>query len=313
VEFVVHHYFRFATSNEKTRRIISMTKVFRFVAMSAIGAALTAFSIASAQTYTTVDFPSAVTTTLNGGPNPQGTSVGTYTDTLTVTHGFTLTKKDVFTSFDPPGSTSTTPNFITPQGVIVGGFLDSTGTSHGFILDNGQYTTVNFPAAAGTVLTGRNPSGEMTGFSCVVASCASGITHSFTVSKKGTFNSFDPPGAVSSTASTVNPSGAVVGAYTDSAGTTHGYLLFHNTFATIDFPGATLTFAGGNNPEGDIIGEYIDTAGVAHSFLLRNGAFTSFDPPGAVASDASGINPGGIIVGLFVDSSGAVHGFIRTP
>jgi hypothetical protein len=33
---------------------------------------------------------------------------------------FRVNKKDVFTSFDPPGSTSATPNFINPQGVIVG-------------------------------------------------------------------------------------------------------------------------------------------------------------------------------------------------
>jgi hypothetical protein len=71
-----------------------MTKVFRFVAICVIGVALTVFSIASAQTYTTIDFPSAVTNTLNGGPNPQGTSVGSYTDTSNVIHGFTLTKKD---------------------------------------------------------------------------------------------------------------------------------------------------------------------------------------------------------------------------
>ncbi len=85
----------------------------------------------------------------------------------------------------------------------MGSYVDSGGVSHGFILDNGQYTTVNFPGANGTVLTGLNPSGEMTGFSCVVASCATRPFHSFTVSKHGTFTGFDPPGAVSSTASTV--------------------------------------------------------------------------------------------------------------
>jgi hypothetical protein len=132
-----------------------MTNVVRFVATCTIGIALATFSIASAQTYTTIDFPGAVTTTLNGGPNPQGTSVGTYTDTSNVIHGFTLTKKDVFTSFDPPGSTGTTPNFITPQRVIVGGHLDATGASHGFIPDNGQYTTIDFPGANGTVLQER--------------------------------------------------------------------------------------------------------------------------------------------------------------
>ena len=296
-----------------------MTKVFHLMAACTISVVLATSSIAPAQTYTTIDFPGAFATTLNGGPDPQGTSVGTYTLTATSpgTHGFTLSKTGVFTSFDPPGSTSTTPNFITPQGVIVGGYLDAGGASHGFILENGAYTTLDFPGAAGTQLTGRNPAGAMTGFSCSVASCAgaNNITHSFTVSKKGAFAGFDPPGAVSSTASTVNPSGAIVGAYADANGVTHGYLLYHRKFASIDFPGSLFTFAGGNNPEGDIVGAYSFTqnATVLHSFLLRNGAFTSFDPPGAVFSDASGINPGGTIVGIFVDAGGAVHGFVRTP
>ena len=98
-----------------------MIKVFRFVAVCTISVAFATLSIAWGQTYTTVDFPGAIATTLNGGPNPQGTSVGSWTDAAGVTHGFALTKKGVFTSFDPPGSTLTTPNFISPQGVIVGG------------------------------------------------------------------------------------------------------------------------------------------------------------------------------------------------
>ena len=96
-----------------------MTTASRFLAMCAISVALATWSIASAQTYTTVDFPGAVLTTLNGGPNPQGTNIGSYTDTGGITHGFML-QKGVFTSFDPPGSVTTTPNWISPQGVIVG-------------------------------------------------------------------------------------------------------------------------------------------------------------------------------------------------
>ena len=294
-----------------------MIKAFQFLAICTITIAFATFSIALAQTYTTVDFPGATATTLNGGPNPQGTSVGSYT-TSGVTHGFTLTKKGVFTSFDPPGSTLTTPNFISPQGAIVGAYNDSSGVSHGFVLNGGKYTTLDFAGAAGTTLTGLNPSGEMSGFSCSDPACGTtgnpSTNHSFVVSKKGVFTSFDPPGAVSSTASTVNPSGAVVGAYTDSGAVGHGYLRYHGTFTTIDFPGATFTFAGGGNPEGDIIGLYT-AAGVNHSFLLSNGAFTSFDPPGTgpLGSDAAGVNPGGVIVGLYFDSLGVLHGFIRTP
>src|SRR5215471_2666832 len=118
----------------------------------------------------------------------------------------------------------------------------------------------------------------MSGFYCAsVALCDGGTFHSFTVSKKSAFASFDPPGAVSSLAGPVNPSGAVVGAYTDSGGVLHGYLQYHGRFATIDFPGATSTLAGANNPQGDIVGQYTDAAGAIHAFLLSNGVFTSFD------------------------------------
>lgn len=191
-----------------------MHKVFRFLAICTISFASATLSIAWAQTYTTYDYPGAIATTLNGGPSPQGTSVGSWTDSGGITHGFTLTKHGVATSFDPPGSTLTTPNFISPQETIVGGYNDAGGVSHGFVLSGGQYTIVNFPGANGTTLSGINPSGKISGFSCSDPACGTTgnatTNHSFVVSKHGEFTSFDPPGAVSSQASTVNPSGAVV-------------------------------------------------------------------------------------------------------
>src|ERR1700748_299958 len=147
-----------------------MIKAFRPMAICAISVAFATSSIASAQSYTTVDFPGADFTFLNGGPNPEGTSVGFY-GASGVIHGFTV-KKGVFTSFDPPGSTATLPAWISPQGVIVGSYVDSGGTVHGFILDGGNYTTVDFPGAAGTSLSGLSPSGEMAGSSCEVADCS---------------------------------------------------------------------------------------------------------------------------------------------
>jgi hypothetical protein len=114
-----------------------MTNVFRFLATCTIISAFA--SIASGQVYTSIDFPGAIATTLNGGPNPEGTNIGSYTDTSGVTHGFVL-KDGVFTTIDPPGSASTTPNWISPQGAIVGGYNDASGVPHGFILDGGQYT-----------------------------------------------------------------------------------------------------------------------------------------------------------------------------
>ena len=190
-----------------------MNKIFRFLAICTFSVAFA--SIVWAQTYMTVDYPGAVGTTLNGGPNPQGTSVGSYSSDsfISTSHGFTLTSKGVFTSFDPPGSLFTTPNSISPQEIIVGSYFDSSFAQHGFVLANGQYTTVDYPSAARTSLNGMNPSGEIVGFYCATApDCINGITHSFILSKKDQFTSFDPPGAISSSASNVNPSGAIAGA-----------------------------------------------------------------------------------------------------
>src|SRR5579863_8588900 len=298
-----------------------MTKVFRFFAICAFTIAFATVSVASGQTYTQVDYPGAILTELTGGPNPEGTSVGIWVDSSFVFHGFTLTETGVFKSFDPPGSTFTEPGFISPQGVIVGGYLDSAGVSHGFILKGGLYTSVDAPGGAGTGLSGISPAGEMSGSSCSDPACGNtgnpNSSHSFVLSG-GKYRFFDPPGATSSAASTVNPSGAVVGAYTDTVGElNHGYLLKKGTYTTIDFPGAAFgTFAGGGNPENEIVGlyNYIScTADCNHAFLLSNGVFTSFDYPGATFSEATGIDPGGVIVGVFFDSSGNGHGFVRTP
>ena len=126
-----------------------MLKVFRFVAMCAISVAFATWSIAWAQTYTTIDYPGAVATTLNGGPDPQGTSVGSWTDSGGVTHGFTLTKKGTFTSFDPPGSTLTTPNFISPQKTIVGGYNDAGSVSPRFHSGGGTIHNSGLPRRSG--------------------------------------------------------------------------------------------------------------------------------------------------------------------
>ena len=294
-----------------------MKKVFGLLAICTALVLATA-SLAWAQTYTTVTFPGAVFTSLNGGPNPQGTAVGSEGDTSGLFHGFTWTA-GVFTTFDPPGSVLTTPNYISPQGTIVGQYLDAANVSHGFVLKGGSYTIFDYPGAAGTALTGLNPSGVLSGFFCTDPACgslgAASTNHSFIVSTGGTITTFDPPGAVSSQASTISPSGTIVGAYADSGGATHGYTLYQGTFTTQDFPGAVgFTFDGGNNPQGQIAGAYRDSGGVLHSFLLSGGVYTSFDPPGTgTLSDAAGINPGGVIVGLYRDTAGVFHGFVRTP
>jgi uncharacterized membrane protein len=290
-----------------------VNKLFRFLAMCAISLAFATLSMAWAQTYQTINFPGATATLLIGGPNPQGTSVGIET-TAGVQHGFTLTAAGMFTVIDPPGSTSTAPNYIDAEDVIVGNFSDASNVTHGFILYRGHYTTFDVPGALATVLSGVNPAGEMTGFTCLVdPTCETPPYESFTVSSRGKITSFNPFGAPSSFASGVNPCGTVVGTYTDSAGVTQGYELYHGNFTSNNFPGSILTFNGGINPQGEIVGFYTDTSNVTHSFLRSHGTYTGFDPPGATYSNAGGINASNTIVGFYVDSANVAHGYIRTP
>jgi probable HAF family extracellular repeat protein len=299
-----------------------MIKVFRFLAMCAISVAFIS-SIARAQTYKQVDYPGAIFTEISGGPNLEGTSVGVWEDTGGVFHGFSVTAKEVFTSFDPPGSIFTEPDFINLQGVIVGLYLDSSNVSHGFILNGKEYTVVDVKGAAGTALSGINDLGEISGFTCSDPACGNtgigSFNQSFVRSPDGKYTFFNPPGATSSETSTVSLLGAVVGTYTDNGGNTcsvecQGYLLFLGKYTTINFPSVTFTFSTGGNLQNDIVGTYI-AAGVFHAFLLHLGTYTSFDYPeaGVQFTEATGINALGVIVGLFTDSAGATHGFVRTP
>jgi len=270
-------------------------------------------------TYIQVDYPGAVATDINGGPNLEGTSVGNWTDTSGAIHGFTLTAQGNFTSFDFPGSTFTEPNYINLEGVIVGLYHDAAGTSHGFVLKNGNFTTLDYPGEPGSGLSGINPLGDIAGFYCSTPVCGAGSTlHSFVLSRTGVYTSFDPPDATGSYASTVSAIGAVAGSYTTVAGTTcetqcEGYLLFRGNYTTISPPGSVFTVMGGGNLQNNLVGVYLDASGNGHGFLFANGAYTSFDYPGAAFTQATGINDLGEIVGIIADSAGNQHGFIRTP
>lgn len=136
-----------------------MSRLYRGLVFGALSIVLAA-SVATAQTYTSIDYPGAVATEFGGGPNPEGAAVGSWLDTASVWHGF-VWKEGVFTAFDFPGtSTSFAALWITPQEAIVGSYYDQSGVAHGFTLNQGQYTTLDYPGAAGTLINGANTPGE---------------------------------------------------------------------------------------------------------------------------------------------------------
>jgi uncharacterized membrane protein len=116
------------------------------------------------------------------------------------------------------------------------------------------------------------------------------------------FTSIDVPGAASTRwAGGVNSRGDLVGAYRDSSGKTHGYLLSDGVFTTIDYPGAVYTGASGINARGEIVGAYqrpgerpIDF----HGYLrTRDGDFIAIDFPGHFNTIPQRILGNGLILG----------------
>jgi hypothetical protein len=52
---------------------------------------------------------------------------------LYTSYGFLRTFSNMYASFDPPGSVSTTPAAITPSGEIIGYYYDANYVAHGFL------------------------------------------------------------------------------------------------------------------------------------------------------------------------------------
>jgi len=130
------------------------------------------------------------------------------------------------------------------------------------------------------------------------------------------FTSFDVPGATSTTAWGINADGAVVGAYVDSAGKQHGFLLSAGDFTTIDYPGALSTSARAINAQGDIAGNHVDVTGLpgggSRGYLLRQGVIIDVNYPGHMNTIPQRINDNGQIVGCYHDNDtmGSMHGFL---
>jgi len=134
--------------------------------------------------------------------------------------------------------------------------------------------------------------------------------------RPSTFTSLDVPGATTTVAQGINADGAVVGAYVDSAGRQHGFLLRGGTFTTIDYPGALTTGVRGINSQGDMVGVHVDATGLpgggSRGFLLRQGAFSDINYPGHLTTIPVKIYDSGQIVGCYHDNDtmGSMHGWL---
>jgi probable HAF family extracellular repeat protein len=120
----------------------------------------------STKKFLNLDFPSAIDTVGNS-VNNTGQIVGFYEDQGGAVHGF-LSAKGKMTTLDFPTSVgSTEATAINNKGSVVGiygGIRDLVPQASGFLYSRGTYSTLNYPGAQSTVLTGISATGEVLGY-----------------------------------------------------------------------------------------------------------------------------------------------------
>jgi len=135
--------------------------------------------------------------------------------------------------FDFPTASETYANGIDESGTVVGWWdiLDADGNllaEHGFRWEKGNFSEVNFPGSADTLVWANNARGDLVG------SWKTGVDlpdHGFVSSKKQ-FITFDVPfsGARDTVGGGTNACAEIVGQYNDVDGFGHGFLAVGATF-----------------------------------------------------------------------------------
>src|SRR5580704_12292309 len=109
---------------------------------------------------TTVDCPGAagsLLSSLNPSGQMSGESCAVADCGSGTTHSFVVSKKGVFSSFDPPGAVSSGASTVNPSGAVFGAYTDSAGVEHGYLRSHGTFTTIDFPGAIFTFVGAGNP------------------------------------------------------------------------------------------------------------------------------------------------------------
>jgi probable HAF family extracellular repeat protein len=259
--------------------------------------------------FTTITVPGAVPgLTLATGVNDAGQVVGTFQSSMnSVPQGF-LDTGGVFATISAPGSSIGTELLgINDSGQIVG----DAGDEFAFVYAGGTFTTISDPGFLFTSVSGINNSGEIAGAAETAAGVTVLFLYangSFTprpipdypgslgiglsapnnlgqsaatidiagrdyaaIYYNGTLTLINVPGGIDSEALDINDSSEIVGTFTSSTLSYHGFLYTNGVVQTIDVPGALATYAHGINDAGAIVGEFEPIPEPASLLLMASG------------------------------------------
>ena len=227
-----------------------------------------------------------------------------------------------------PGSVQTQVTGLNNRGVTVG-FASSMNNANmvndniGFVGVAGHFRTADFPTKSPATppvdqLLGVNDSNVAVGFYTDAGGNNHGYEYNISSNRYSSVTDPKLPGA-SLTPAGINAEGDVAGFYTNSAGTTDGFLKTHNGhFIDLAVRGAASTNALGVNSSDEVVGVYTVGSGssaVMHGFTWTpdHGFSTVDDPHGAGTTTINGVNDRGQLVGFYVDGAGNTDGFIASP
>lgn len=248
------------------------------------------------------------TSTSAGGINNLGMSVGLYTDSAGVQHGYIL-KGTKYTTLDDPhamAGTTGASNIQYNGTAVVGSYLNSAGVGVGFVYKKGIYGDILGPKGnKGTSANAINDKLDIVGN----YTDSAGAVHGFLL-VNGKYKTLDVPKALATYATGINNKGTIVLYYIVNSNGTAGAVFTTNngkTYTKINVPGAG---PGGSaaldvNNETDVCFQWFDKAGVFHGALLHGGKYYKFDFPKAYETYGGGLNDRSTVAGGYIPTKGA--------
>ena len=286
----------------------SVRKVFAALVFCATPIVL--FSAANAQTKANCTFHFFDTPGIPAGVNDYGTVVG-YSQ-ADPSKAFVRYSNGTVSHFQAPNAQTTFFTARNNAGVTVGGYsLPSQVTpvpGAGLILNGSKFTSVKYPNAVSTSLTGINKYNTTVG----VAGVSNYQSHAFKRYSNGSLVTLQYPDAQDTSPSAINDHGTIVGT---AAG--HGFIYNGGTWAKVVFPGS----GGGGSINGtELLGlsnnnVMVGQAGSSPptSFLYANGVFKIILAPNSSNTQVQGISGDGLITGIaFINGVNTGSGFLAT-
>ena len=210
-----------------------------------------------------------------------------------------------------PGATETRFSKRNAAGVIVG----NVDFNHGLIVTGSSATTIDYPGAPQTILTGINRWDSMVGAYQYSDDADFGPEWTgFKMWANGSFTSIDAPGAINTNPNSISDTGIVVGWYEARAEAvafapdpSHGFVLAKGVYKTVSYPNAFRTSLNDINSGGVIVGSWGNSDGTAGGFLFVNGKFEDVLTPGGASTAVNGINDNGYVTGTSSAGSFIAH------